>query len=317
MPPREPAPRKALLLVRARPLAALVDRRLRLRGQPGRRPRRAAVRGALRRLPHARGGRHRRAARASGSAGPNLDYRRETKDQVLYAIRNGGFSGAIMPQNIVVGEGRRGRRGVRRQERRHQGQEPAVADRRTRTRRRSTRRHGRVRRQQVGRPTLDLKLIRSDPEGVKARARAAGRGRGDRRAAGARRAAPRAAAPGRGAPRAAEPGLRRDRAAKREGGDAARRWPSRRACASEIKQLEQELAAVEARDRGAARVAAEPSRPLGPGRRQRGGRRDRARGRRAARLRLRAARPPRARHRAGRDRHGERRARVRDRGSPT
>ena len=37
-------------------------------------------------------------------AGPNLDNRRETKDQVLYAIRNGGFSGSIMPQNIVVGE---------------------------------------------------------------------------------------------------------------------------------------------------------------------------------------------------------------------
>ena len=31
-------------------------------------------------------------------------HRRETKDQVLYAIRNGGFSGAIMPQNIVVGD---------------------------------------------------------------------------------------------------------------------------------------------------------------------------------------------------------------------
>jgi mono/diheme cytochrome c family protein len=37
-------------------------------------------------------------------AGPNLNARRETTDQVLYAIRNGGFSGAIMPQNIVVGE---------------------------------------------------------------------------------------------------------------------------------------------------------------------------------------------------------------------
>jgi mono/diheme cytochrome c family protein len=37
-------------------------------------------------------------------AGPNLNQRRETKEQVLYAIRNGGFSGAIMPQNIVVGE---------------------------------------------------------------------------------------------------------------------------------------------------------------------------------------------------------------------
>jgi mono/diheme cytochrome c family protein len=37
-------------------------------------------------------------------AGPNFNNRRETKDQVLYAIRNGGFSGAIMPQNIVVGD---------------------------------------------------------------------------------------------------------------------------------------------------------------------------------------------------------------------
>jgi cytochrome c551 len=37
-------------------------------------------------------------------AGPNLNNRRETEDQVLYAIRNGGFSGAIMPQNIVVGK---------------------------------------------------------------------------------------------------------------------------------------------------------------------------------------------------------------------
>jgi mono/diheme cytochrome c family protein len=36
-------------------------------------------------------------------SGPNLDQRKETKDTVLYAIRNGGFSGAIMPQNVVVG----------------------------------------------------------------------------------------------------------------------------------------------------------------------------------------------------------------------
>lgn len=36
--------------------------------------------------------------------GPNLNQRPETKESVLYAIRNGGYSGAIMPQNIVVGE---------------------------------------------------------------------------------------------------------------------------------------------------------------------------------------------------------------------
>ena len=35
--------------------------------------------------------------------GPNLDQRHETRTAVLFAIRNGGFSGAIMPQNIVVG----------------------------------------------------------------------------------------------------------------------------------------------------------------------------------------------------------------------
>jgi mono/diheme cytochrome c family protein len=53
------------------------------------------------------------AAAAEGSAtnvhqrehtdGPNFNQRKETVDQVLYAIRNGGFSGAIMPENIVVG----------------------------------------------------------------------------------------------------------------------------------------------------------------------------------------------------------------------
>ena len=44
------------------------------------------------------------ANRALRNQGPNLDQRVETVDDVLYAIRNGGFSGAIMPQNIVVGE---------------------------------------------------------------------------------------------------------------------------------------------------------------------------------------------------------------------
>ena len=36
--------------------------------------------------------------------GPNFNFRKEKTEQVLYAIRNGGFSGAIMPQNIVVGQ---------------------------------------------------------------------------------------------------------------------------------------------------------------------------------------------------------------------
>ncbi|MDQ3644308.1 MAG: cytochrome c [Actinomycetota bacterium] len=36
--------------------------------------------------------------------GPNFDQRKEERDDVLFAIRNGGFSGAIMPANIVVGD---------------------------------------------------------------------------------------------------------------------------------------------------------------------------------------------------------------------
>jgi mono/diheme cytochrome c family protein len=36
--------------------------------------------------------------------GPNFDTRVEDVDQVLYAIRNGGFSSGPMPQDIVVGE---------------------------------------------------------------------------------------------------------------------------------------------------------------------------------------------------------------------
>lgn len=53
------------------------------------------------------------AAAANGSAsnirtsertnGPNFNVRKETVPRVLFAIANGGFSGAIMPQNIVVG----------------------------------------------------------------------------------------------------------------------------------------------------------------------------------------------------------------------
>ena len=36
--------------------------------------------------------------------GPNFDQREVTYEDALFAIRNGGFSGAIMPQNIVVGD---------------------------------------------------------------------------------------------------------------------------------------------------------------------------------------------------------------------
>ena len=35
--------------------------------------------------------------------GPNFDQRKEQYNQILYAIRNGGFSSGPMPQDIVVG----------------------------------------------------------------------------------------------------------------------------------------------------------------------------------------------------------------------
>jgi mono/diheme cytochrome c family protein len=42
---------------------------------------------------------------AQAISGPNFDQRCERPiDRVLYAIENGGFSGAYMPQNIVVGQ---------------------------------------------------------------------------------------------------------------------------------------------------------------------------------------------------------------------
>ena len=36
--------------------------------------------------------------------GPNFNFRKENVEQALYAIRNGGFSGVIMPENIVLGD---------------------------------------------------------------------------------------------------------------------------------------------------------------------------------------------------------------------
>ena len=44
------------------------------------------------------------ANRSQRTQGPDLDQRTESYEDVIFAIRNGGFSGAIMPQNVVVGE---------------------------------------------------------------------------------------------------------------------------------------------------------------------------------------------------------------------
>jgi mono/diheme cytochrome c family protein len=36
--------------------------------------------------------------------GPNFDVRKVNRDDALFAIRNGGFSGQIMPANVVTGK---------------------------------------------------------------------------------------------------------------------------------------------------------------------------------------------------------------------
>ena len=42
--------------------------------------------------------------RGQRTQGPDLDQRQVSYEDALFAIQNGGFSGAIMPQNIVVGD---------------------------------------------------------------------------------------------------------------------------------------------------------------------------------------------------------------------
>jgi mono/diheme cytochrome c family protein len=44
------------------------------------------------------------ASRSQRQQGPNFDQRKESFEDALFAIQNGGFSGAIMPANIVVGD---------------------------------------------------------------------------------------------------------------------------------------------------------------------------------------------------------------------
>jgi len=43
------------------------------------------------------------AAPGERTDGPNFNVRKENRDDVLFAIQNGGFSGSIMPANVVVG----------------------------------------------------------------------------------------------------------------------------------------------------------------------------------------------------------------------
>ena len=88
--------------------------------------------------------------------GPNFDQRKVTENCALYAIRNGGFSSGPMPQDIVVGRGRRDARplpgrvlGQRRRDRSPaRPRPPPTAPR--------------------GSGVLDLRAIARDPEPVRA-----------------------------------------------------------------------------------------------------------------------------------------------------
>ena len=90
--------------------------------------------------------------------GPNFNIRKENVEQVLYAIRNGGFSGAIMPENIVLGDDAKA---VAEFLAKYSGSQAQQAPpRRSRSRRNRT---------PAGlRGVLDLKRIREDPDGVSA-----------------------------------------------------------------------------------------------------------------------------------------------------
>ena len=99
--------------------------------------------------------------------GPNFNIRKEDPEQVLYAIQNGGFSGAIMPENIVLGDDAKS----------IASSSPTIPGDR---RRPAPPRRSRCRRNRTHaglRAVLELKRIRDDPEGVTRGARAARRRR--------------------------------------------------------------------------------------------------------------------------------------------
>ena len=201
---------------------------------PRSKPRRQLFADALRRLPHARGRRAPEGSSGSGSSGPNLNQRHETPDQVLYAIRNGGFSGAIMPQNVVVGKDAQAvaafvAKYAGSQAKARRGLKPG------RTTAAGRRRPARVA-VTSDRRTLDLKLIRQDPEGVKrALARRGAAGEIDALLeldARRRELLPR----GRGAPRRQKSSPTRSPASARRAADADAEIAAMRELSDEIKR---------------------------------------------------------------------------------
>ena len=96
--------------------------------------------------------------------GPNFNFRKEKTNQVLYAIHNGGFSGAIMPENIVTGQEAR---------KSPNSSLPTPASRRPRCLPRTSPRTSSSSRRRAA--MLDLRLIREQPDTVRAALAAAGR----------------------------------------------------------------------------------------------------------------------------------------------
>ena len=163
---------------------------------------------------------------------------------MLYAIRNGGFSGAIMPQNIVTGAqaqevaafvakyaGAGGEDPARRSRWRRGAAAPAAAE--------------------PAAGVLDLRLIRAEPDLVRAAlARRGADGPLDEMLAlDERRPGP--AHRGRGAARRAEPGLGGHRRGQAGGRGRRRRDRAMREVASRVKALQAELDEVQAGPRRA------------------------------------------------------------------
>ena len=190
-PPEDVVPPPPARVALALPLAACGEQKIEVpataRSTPAPSCSSSAARAATRSRPPPRRAPPPTSERASARTGRTSTRRRECIERVLYAIANGGFSGAIMPQNIVVGEqaqqvaefvaGYAGADATAR------GRPAAAAGQRLplhRRARRGARTSATPTRQTGGdaagrarRPVLDLRLIRSDPEAVRTRSRVA------------------------------------------------------------------------------------------------------------------------------------------------
>ena len=211
--------------------------------------------------------------------GPNFDQRNETENCVLYAIRNGGFSSGPMPQNIVTG-----------------AEAEALAEFVSEELQAASTTHGATGRRTARGSSADARPAGDQPRPGAGAGRARAASRRLRRAAGRGAGAARAAAT-RCRPELEEAQAERNGAseaigeAKRAGEDASAAIAEMQAVSARVKELEPEVARLEAELDGAASDAAESA---GPVRGRRGHRRCASGGARGATR----PRPPRAGGRA-------------------